>query len=115
MFNAAAKDVRVNERNMKLHGALDDRFRTPAPGDPNTLNLGGRYVLNHFPEDAPWNFVAVGRGHDTAYWADFLDALAKIDPDPVNIEHEDTELGQLEGLQTSAATLLAAAEDLTSP
>lgn len=110
VFNAAAKDVRVNEANMRLHGMLDDRFRTPAADDPDALNLGGRYVLNRFPEDAPWNFVAVGRGHDASYWGEFLAALARVDPElPVNIEHEDAELGQLEGLRVSAETLIGAA------
>ena len=42
--------------------------------------------------------MAVGRGHDVAFWANFLRALDKIDPDmAVNIEHEDQELDQLEG------------------
>jgi len=53
--------------------------------------------------------VAVGRGHDTAYWTDFLRALQKVDPDmPVNIEHEDQELDQLEGLRFAAQTLIDA-------
>jgi sugar phosphate isomerase/epimerase len=54
--------------------------------------------------------VAVGRGHDVAWWSDFLQALERIDPDmAVNIEHEDQELGQLEGLESAAKTLLKAA------
>lgn len=109
VFHAAAKDVRVNEQHCRINGVLDDRFRTPAPGEP-TLGLGGRWVLNSWPSEPSWQFVAVGRGHDTAYWADFLAALEKVDPDiAVNIEHEDAELGQLEGLQAAAETLLAAA------
>ncbi|MFF4508865.1 hypothetical protein [Streptomyces sp. NPDC001401] len=52
----------------------------------------------------------MGRGHDTAYWAEFLAALTKVDPDmAVNIEQADAELGQLEGLETAAATPLSAA------
>jgi sugar phosphate isomerase/epimerase len=109
VFHAAAKDVRVNEQHCRINGVLDDRFRTPAPGEP-TLGLGGRWVLNSWPNEPSWQFVAVGRGHDTAYWADFLAALEKVDPDiAVNIEHEDAELGHLEGLQAAAETLLAAA------
>ena len=39
----------------------------------------------------------------------FLPALPKVEPDmAVNIEHEDAELGQLEGLQFAAKTLLEA-------
>jgi sugar phosphate isomerase/epimerase len=53
--------------------------------------------------------VAVGRGHDTAYWTEFLRALGDVDPDmPVNIEHEDQELDQMEGLRFAAQTLLDA-------
>ncbi len=40
----------------------------------------------------------------------FLDALKAVDPDmAVNIEHEDQELDQMEGLQYAADTLLQAA------
>ncbi|HEX9354200.1 MAG TPA: hypothetical protein VF933_10355 [Streptosporangiaceae bacterium] len=47
---------------------------------------------------------------DMAYWAGFLTALRKVRPDiAVNIEHEDTELGQLEGLSLAAANLIEAA------
>lgn len=116
VFHAAAKDVRINEEHCKLHGVLDDRFRTPtpdAPGAVGLVGLGGRYLLNAFPEDAPWQFVAVGRGHDTAYWSQFLAALRKVNPEiAVNIEHEDLELGQMEGLQTATDTLLAAVESM---
>jgi sugar phosphate isomerase/epimerase len=108
VFHAAAKDVRINEEHCRLNGVLDDRFRTPKPGEP-AVGLGGRYVLNHFPETPPWEFVSVGRGHDVAYWADFLAALAEVNPDiAVNIEHEDVEMGQLEGLSFAAEQLLAA-------
>ena len=108
VFVAAAKDVRINEANCRLNGLLDDRFTTPGPGEPS-VNLGGRYVLNNFPAEAPWNFVAVGRGHDVGYWSKFLAALDRVDATiAVNIEHEDTELGQLEGLTAAASTLLAA-------
>ena len=66
-------------------------------------------MLNDFPAEASWNFVAVGRGHDVGHWSRFLTAIEKVDTSiAVNIEHEDTELGQLEGLTTAASTLLAA-------
>ena len=75
----------------------------------NPTGLGGRHVVNKWPEDSAWDFVAVGRGHDTQFWARFLQALERVDPDmAVNIEHEDVELGQLEGLQVAAETLKAA-------
>jgi sugar phosphate isomerase/epimerase len=109
VYNAAAKDTRINEA-AKVNGVLDDRFGRVSPDEPHALTLGGRYTLSRWPDDASWDFVAVGRGHDVAWWSDFLQALEKIDPDmAVNIEHEDQELDQMAGLRTAAETLLAAA------
>lgn len=109
VFHAAAKDVRINIENCQLNGVLDNQFRPPGPGQPR-IGLGGRYVLNQFPEAPSWQFVAVGRGHDVACWAEFLAALRKVRPGiAVNIEHEDTELGQLEGLSLAAGNLIEAA------
>ena len=55
--------------------------------------------------------MAVGRGHDVDFWAPFLRALAAVDPDmAVNIEHEDQEFDQIEGLRLAAETLIAAAQ-----
>jgi sugar phosphate isomerase/epimerase len=107
VLHAAAKDTRINDR-CAIHGVLDDRF-TRVPADSNRVSLGGRHFVNKWPEDSAWDFVAVGRGHDHAFWTDFLAALAKVDPDmAVNIEHEDTELGVLEGLEVAADSLLSA-------
>jgi sugar phosphate isomerase/epimerase len=73
------------------------------------MNLGGHTFATQWPADASWDFVAVGRGHDQKFWAGFLRALAAVDPDmAVNIEHEDTELDQLEGLRQAAENLIAA-------
>ena len=73
------------------------------------MPLGGRYTLSRWPKNSSWDFVAVGRGHDVAFWTEFLRALETVDPDmAVNIEHEDQELDQLEGLRFAAATLLEA-------
>jgi sugar phosphate isomerase/epimerase len=45
-----------------------------------------------------------------AYWAEFLDALAAVDPDmAVNIEHEDQAMERIEGLRYAANTLHQAA------
>jgi sugar phosphate isomerase/epimerase len=109
VVHAAAKDIRVNDA-CKINGVLDDRFRrVPAEQDP--LSLGGRYTLNTWPDESSWQFVAVGRGHDVDYWATFLQALERVDPDmAVNIEHEDFELDQMEGLSFATTTLLKAAE-----
>jgi sugar phosphate isomerase/epimerase len=108
VFHAAAKDTRINDR-ATVNGVLDDRF-TRVPPAENPLSLGGRYTLSRWPTNSSWDFVAVGRGHDRDYWSRFLLALEKIDPNmAVNIEHEDAELGQLEGLEVAAETLKAAA------
>jgi sugar phosphate isomerase/epimerase len=107
--NAAAKDTRVNERNCRVYGVLDDRFRR-VPADQNPVGLGGRNTLNQWPVNPSWEFVAVGRGHDQEFWVRFLRALAKVDPGmAVNIEHEDAELDQIEGLRMAAGNLKAAA------
>jgi sugar phosphate isomerase/epimerase len=109
VFHAAAKDTRINPDNVTLYGVLDDRF-TRTPADRNPLNLGGRNTLNQWPEHPAWQFVAVGRGHGDEFWVPFLRALAAVDPDmAVNIEHEDAELDQVQGLRLAAENLLAAA------
>ena len=109
IFHAAAKDVRINQANAALYGVLDNSFRRLSPEEDRT-NLGGDEWANEWPKDSAWDFVALGRGHDTAYWAEFLAALHEVDPDmAVNIEHEDQELDQIEGLRTAAENLLFAA------
>jgi sugar phosphate isomerase/epimerase len=112
VYRAAAKDTRINEANCRVYGVLDDRFqRVPADESPV-----GRNTLNRWPADAPWQFVAVGRGHDQDFWARFLRALQEVDPGmAVNIEHEDTELDQVEGLRLAAENLTAAAAGVTDP
>jgi sugar phosphate isomerase/epimerase len=112
VFNAAAKDTRINAA-AKVNGVIDDSFYRVAEGEPGYLPLGGGTTLSGWPKTSSWDFVAVGRGHDTAYWTEFLRALHKIDPDmPVNIEHEDQELDQLEGLRFAAQTLIDAEKAL---
>jgi sugar phosphate isomerase/epimerase len=108
VYNAAAKDTRINEA-ARVNGVLDDAFTRVAEGERGYLPLGGGTTLSGWPSNSSWDFVAVGRGHDTAYWTEFLRALQKVDPDmPVNIEHEDQELDQLEGLRFAAQTLIDA-------
>ena len=112
VFNAAAKDTRINEA-AKVNGVLADRFTRVAEGEPGYLPLGGGTSLSGWPSNSSWDFVAVGRGHDVAWWTEFLRALRDVDPDmPVNIEHEDLELDQLEGLTFAANTLLEAEKAL---
>jgi sugar phosphate isomerase/epimerase len=109
VYNAAAKDTRINEA-AKINGVLDDRHGRVRPDEPGAVVLGGRYTMSRWPENSSWDFVAVGRGHDVAFWAGFLRALGKVDPTmAVNIEHEDQELDQIEGLRLAAENLRAAA------
>ena len=110
VYNAAAKDTRINDAAL-VNGVLDDRFTRVAPGEPGYLSLGGGTSLSGWPSNPSWDFVAVGRGHDVAWWTEFLRALQEVDPQmPVNIEHEDVELDQLEGLRFAVATLTEAAQ-----
>jgi sugar phosphate isomerase/epimerase len=108
VYQAAAKDVRVNPDTAALNGVLDNSFRKLSPDEPRT-NLGGDEWANEWPKPAAWDFVALGKGHDTAFWTEFLRALHEVDPDMlVNIEHEDVELGRIEGLEVAAKVLLDA-------
>jgi sugar phosphate isomerase/epimerase len=112
VYNAAAKDTRINPA-AAVNGVLDDRHGRVRPDEPGAVSLGGRYTLSRWPTESSWDFVAVGRGHDLAFWTRFLAALQAVDPDmAVNIEHEDQELDQVEGLRSAADTLLAAARAL---
>lgn len=112
VYNAAAKDTRINEA-AKINGVLDDRFTRVGEGEPGYLPMGGGATLSGWPSNSSWDFVAVGRGHDSAFWTEFLRALHKVDPEmPVNIEHEDLELDQMEGLRFAANTLLEAEKSL---
>jgi sugar phosphate isomerase/epimerase len=112
VFHAAAKDVRINTAYAALNGVLDNSFRRMTADEPRT-NLGGDEWVNEWPKNSAWDFVALGKGHDTAYWAEFLRALHDIDPEMmVNIEHEDTELGRIEGIEVAAEVLTSAHADL---
>jgi len=112
VFHAAAKDVRINPA-AAVYGVLDNRFRRLDADEPRT-NLGGDEWANEWPKNSAWDFVALGKGHDVAFWTEFLRALQEVDPDMlVNIEHEDTELGRIEGLEVAATVLREADAALT--
>ncbi len=105
VYQAAAKDVRINTENARLYGVLDNSFRRLSQDEPR-VNLGGDEWANEWPKNSAWDFVALGKGHDVAFWTEFLRALRDVDPGMlVNIEHEDTELGRIEGLEVAAQVL----------
>lgn len=106
--HAAAKDVRVNP-HAAIEGVLDNSFRKLSPDEPRT-NLGGDEWANEWPKPAAWDFVALGKGHDSDYWAEFLKALNRVDSNMIiNIEHEDVSMGRVEGLEFASKVLLEAA------
>lgn len=108
VFHTAAKDIRINPDQVRLNGVLDNSFRRLDPSEPR-VNLGGDEWVNEWPKDSTWDFVAVGRGHDAKYWAEFLTAVHEVDPEMwVVIEHEDVSLGREEGLQLACETLFTA-------
>lgn len=110
VVHAAAKDVRINP-NAAIEGVLDNSFRRMRE-DENRTSLGEGEWVNEWPQNSAWDFVALGRGHETEYWADFLAALYEVDPNmAVNIEHEDVSLGRIEGLEVASKVLLQAAKD----
>lgn len=112
IFQAAAKDVRINTENAALYGVLDNSFRRLSADEPR-VNLGGDEWANEWPKASAWDFVALGKGHDVQFWTEFLRALHDVDPNIlVNIEHEDTELGRIEGLEVAAAILKEANANL---
>jgi sugar phosphate isomerase/epimerase len=114
VVHAAAKDVRINRDNVGVYGVLDERFRRLSP-EEDRVNLGGDEWVNEWPADSAWDFVALGRGHDLSFWTRFVGALREVDPEmALNIEHEDTSLGRIEGLEVAADILRQAAAPATS-
>jgi sugar phosphate isomerase/epimerase len=109
VFHAAAKDARI-EPGVDIRGVLDTMFE-PVPADAEGKTPTGiGFWCTKWPDNPAWRFVAVGIGHDVAYWSQFLRALADIDPDmAVNIEHEDATYSRLDGLALAAENLRAAA------
>jgi sugar phosphate isomerase/epimerase len=114
VVHAAAKDVRINAGKCSIYGVLDERFRRLSP-EENPLSLGGHEYVAEWPQDSSWDFVALGRGHDVTFWTRFVEALRAVDPEmAVNIEHEDTSLGRIEGLRVAADVLKQAAGQVSA-
>ena len=84
--HAHAKDVVFHDTNLALNGLLDRRW---SPTD----------------RAAPWTFATVGRGHDAAWWRNFLYVLSERGVETISIEHEDSAVTVEEGIGTAAALL----------
>jgi sugar phosphate isomerase/epimerase len=112
VFHAAAKDAMVTP-GVDIRGVLDTSFERVPADAADKVPTGIGYWCAAWPSDPAWRFVAVGIGHDVAYWAEFLRALAEVDPDlAVNIEHEDSQYSRTDGLAIAAQTLHAAAKEI---
>jgi sugar phosphate isomerase/epimerase len=110
VFHAAAKDAMITP-GVDIRGVLDTSFERVRADAPDKVPTGYGFWCNAWPTNPAWRFVAVGIGHDVAYWTEFLTALADIDPDiAVNIEHEDADYSRVDGLARAAENLRAAAK-----
>ncbi len=88
--HAHGKDVIFNAEKVALNGLLDHRWPTPA-------------------SEMPWNFAAIGRGHDLPWWQALLTDLAAAGKvKTIAIEHEDPFVAPVVGIR-EAARLLAEA------
>jgi sugar phosphate isomerase/epimerase len=73
---------------------------------PDQVAIAGVLDLRSFeePTERAWNFRTVGRGHDRAWWASFVAALAAVGyAGALSIEHEDRSEDPLVGVTESAA------------
>ena len=110
VFHAAAKDAMITP-GVDIRGVLDTSFERVPADAPDKVPTGIGFWCNAWPANPAWRFVAVGIGHDVAYWTEFLTALADLDPDiAVNIEHEDADYSRVDGLALAAENLRAAAK-----
>ncbi len=86
--------------------------------DPSVSGLNGR--LETKPGDQPrhraWNYVTLGYGHGEVWWRQFCAALKLVGyNDVLSIEHEDTAMSPLEGVEKSVRLLREAMVDAAPP
>ncbi|MGZ6299504.1 MAG: sugar phosphate isomerase/epimerase family protein [Candidatus Limnocylindria bacterium] len=87
------KDTTIHERRMALNGMLDSRWPNP-------------------PDDMPWNFATVGRGHDEEWWRRFVGMLRDQGfAGTISIEYEDPFVTVEESILESARVLSAVTRD----
>jgi sugar phosphate isomerase/epimerase len=87
------KDTTLHQRRMALNGVLDNRWPNP-------------------PDDMPWNFATVGRGHDEEWWRRFVGMLRDQDfSGTISIEYEDPFVPVEDSILESARVLSAVTRD----
>jgi sugar phosphate isomerase/epimerase len=83
------KDTTVNAQRVALNGLLDSRWPNP-------------------PNEMPWNFATVGRGHDGEWWGRFTALLVESGfRGTISIEYEDPFVPVEESVLESARLLAA--------
>jgi sugar phosphate isomerase/epimerase len=81
------KDTTLHTKRLALNGMLDSRWPNP-------------------PDEMPWNFATVGRGHDEEWWRTFVDLLRDCDFNgTISIEYEDPFVPVEESVLESATLL----------
>ncbi len=82
LFHVHMKDVRIDQRNLRLLGTLD-----------TTASMAR-------PQDRSWTFGLVGWGHDEKFWRDFITNLRFIGYEgALSVEMEVDYMGVLDGLK----------------
>jgi sugar phosphate isomerase/epimerase len=85
------KDTTLNQQRLALNGMLDNRWPNP-------------------PDEMPWNFATVGRGHDEEWWGRFIGLLRDQGFNgTISIEYEDPFVPVEESVLESAQLLCALA------
>ncbi|HEV2686577.1 MAG TPA: sugar phosphate isomerase/epimerase, partial [Actinomycetota bacterium] len=87
------KDTTLHSQHIALNGVLDNRWPNP-------------------PEQMPWNFATVGRGHDLEWWGRLVAVLRdKGFAGTISIEYEDPFVPVDESVLESARLLAALTRD----
>ena len=109
VYNAAAKDTRINEA-AKVNGVLDDRFERVAPDDPGAVSLGGATPSAAGRSSRPGTSSRWVAGMTSAWGPSSCGPCARSTPTWRSTSSTRTkELDQMEGLRSAAKTLLQAA------
>jgi sugar phosphate isomerase/epimerase len=87
IYHVHAKDTRIDPRNSEINTLLETK-----PSDR--------------VKDRSWNYVTLGYGHPEIWWRDFVTLLRQAGYDDVlSIEHEDTSMPPLSGVEKSVNLL----------